>query len=501
MDNNTRVQTAPKNRDLLKATIGCVLIGILLILSNIWQGNSARRSTEEAVHSVSNFYLQELAGRREQVVASNLNDSINKMYAAVGLLRKEDLSSIIRLQVFSARMRTLYKLEKFAFVDANGLIYTEKGAQDGIESYSFDYRVISGPEISVKDLDSTDKKVIIAIPVNDIPFVGQRLVACFMEIDINRLLEGISLQTDSNSATFCNLYYEDGTSLTNIVLGGQSADGNLLTALREAEFPTGYSLDRVEADFREGNEGIISFTYHGTSENMYYTPVTDTNWMLTYLIRESIIGEQINTISQGIILRSTLQTVGIAIVMFAVFAVIILQNRRAGRLALEKETAEAENRAKQQELEQRLALQNQLLEQERQNESLTIMHGMLKSGPWFMDFDEQGQMTGVTWSDTFREMLGYSGAEDFPDRLESWSDLLHKDDKERVLNEFNETINDYTGQKVYDVEYRLLTKNAGWRWFHAVGQLSRRPDGTPITYVGIFVDITESKQMEQALAE
>ena len=494
-------QKTPKSRNYQIAIIGGVLIVIMLILSNLWMGASARRSTEDAVHAVSDFYLEELAGRREQVVASNLNDSINNMYAAIGLLEQDDLSDVEHLQAFQLRMRTLYRLEKFAFVDANGLIYTATGTQNDIDSYSFDYRSISEPEISIKDLESADKKVIIAVPVDDIPFIGQTLVASFMEIDINRLLEGLSLQTGDNSATFCNLYNEDATSLTNVVLGGQSTSTNLLTALREAEFPAGLTIEQVEVDFREGNGGVISFTYRGTSENMYYTPVAGTNWMLTYLIRDSIIGEQINTISQGIIRRSMIQTLGITLVMFAVFVFIIQQNRRASRLELEKETAEAENRAKQQELEQRLALQNQLLEQERQNESLTIMHGMLKSGPWFMDFDEQGQMIGATWSDTFRKMLGYSSEEDFPNVLESWSDLLHQDDKERVLNEFNETINDYTGQKVYDVEYRLLTKNEGWRWFHAVGQLTRRPDGSPITYVGIFVDVTQQKEMEQALAD
>ena len=126
---------------------------------------------------------------------------------------------------------------------------------------------------------------------------------------------------------------------------------------------------------------------------------------------------------------------------------------------------------------------------------------MLNSGPWYMDFDEQGNMTSVTWSDTFRQMLGYESTEDFPDVLESWSDLLHENDKERVLKEYNDTVHDYTGQKTYDVEYQLLTKDRGWRWFHAVGQLSRRPDGSPITYVGMFVDITEQKELEQKLEE
>ena len=138
-----------------------------------------------------------------------------------------------------------------------------------------------------------------------------------------------------------------------------------------------------------------------------------------------------------------------------------------------------------------------------QNEaaSLDTIHEMLGSGKWTMDFDEAGVMVRVTWSDEFRRMLGYHGTEDFPDVLESWSELLHPDDRERVLSEYNETISDYTGQKTYDVEYRLLTKNRGYRWYRAVGKPTRRPDGSPITYVGVFIDVTEQKEMMQQLAQ
>lgn len=140
---------------------------------------------------------------------------------------------------------------------------------------------------------------------------------------------------------------------------------------------------------------------------------------------------------------------------------------------------------------------------ELQNEaaSLDTIHEMLGSGKWTMDFDEEGVMKSVTWSDEFRRMLGYNDADDFPDVLKSWSDLLHPDDKDRVLREYNETLYDYTGQKTYDVEYRLLTKNRGYRWYRAVGKPTRRPDGSPKTYVGVFIDITEQKEMMQELAQ
>ena len=141
-----------------------------------------------------------------------------------------------------------------------------------------------------------------------------------------------------------------------------------------------------------------------------------------------------------------------------------------------------------------LALQNEAA-------SLNTIHEMLGSGKWTMDFDETGEMVRVKWSDEFRRMLGYHDTDDFPDLLESWSDLLHPDDKERILKEYNETISDYTGKKTYDVEYRLLTKNRGYRWYRAVGKPTRRPDGSPITYVGVFIDITRQKEMIQELAQ
>ena len=138
---------------------------------------------------------------------------------------------------------------------------------------------------------------------------------------------------------------------------------------------------------------------------------------------------------------------------------------------------------------------------EREQTSLYILHEMLHSGMWTMDFNERGEMTDVFWSDEFRRMLGYESEEDFPNVLESWSDLLPDDDRERVLKEFNDTVADYTGQMTFDVEYQLLTKDRGWRWFHAVGRLSRREDGSPITYVGLFVDITDQKKLQRELDE
>ena len=95
-----------------------------------------------------------------------------------------------------------------------------------------------------------------------------------------------------------------------------------------------------------------------------------------------------------------------------------------------------------------------LKELEHETTSLRIVHEILESGMWSMEFDEQGKMERVLWSDEFRRMIGYRDEEDFPNRLESWSDLLHEEQKAHVLDEYYSTIADYTGKKIFDVKYR-----------------------------------------------
>ena len=76
---------------------------------------SAREDNERAAHSVSVLYLDELAGRREQVVENNLQNKIRDLRVAVSLMTEEDLSDMEHLQAYQARMKSLYTLDKFAY--------------------------------------------------------------------------------------------------------------------------------------------------------------------------------------------------------------------------------------------------------------------------------------------------------------------------------------------------------------------------------------------------
>ncbi|MCR5155476.1 MAG: response regulator, partial [Butyrivibrio sp.] len=282
-------------------------------------GNIAGNDTKSAVRNVSLLYLSELAGRREQVVSAALNDYIRDLDTALGLIEAEDLESFESLKAYQLRMKQLYDLDKYAFIDSNGLIYTSRGTRTDIDQYQIDYVNLSEPEISIKNLKSREKKVIIAVPADNLTVEGKTLVVCFMEIDMNTMLRNVSLSSNNNT-TFCNIYTETG---------------------------------------------VVSFNYNGIDETLYYVPVHGTNWMLTYLIRESIIGEQISTISQGIIIRGLIQSILTALVLAGMFVLIFAQQRQSAKAQMEMEVNETENRIKQQELEEQLVMQEELLEQEK----------------------------------------------------------------------------------------------------------------------------------------
>ena len=71
---------------------------LILVIGTIWVGRSAKTDKEFAVRSVSLLYLDELAGRREQVVTENTQEKITVFNIALELMTEDDLSDLAHLQ-------------------------------------------------------------------------------------------------------------------------------------------------------------------------------------------------------------------------------------------------------------------------------------------------------------------------------------------------------------------------------------------------------------------
>ena len=127
-------------------------------------------------------------------------------------------------------------------------------------------------------------------------------------------------------------------------------------------------------------------------------------------------------------------------------------------------------------------------------EDLALVNASIHSAPWIFECDEKGRIVRVSWSHAFRQILGYHDALDLPNQLDAWSELLHPEDKDRVMTLLLETVADKTNTTKFSVEYRLRLKNGQYQWFRASAEATRRLDGTASRVTGIICNIEEEKR-------
>jgi PAS domain S-box-containing protein len=110
-------------------------------------------------------------------------------------------------------------------------------------------------------------------------------------------------------------------------------------------------------------------------------------------------------------------------------------------------------------------------------------------------YDAEGSVLYV--SPQVERILGYS-PRDWAEIPGFWSNLLHPDDRERVILESERTSR--TGEP-YRQEYRMIAADGRIVWFRDESVLLRDEEGRPLVWQGVMVDITERKEAEERLLE
>ncbi len=109
-------------------------------------------------------------------------------------------------------------------------------------------------------------------------------------------------------------------------------------------------------------------------------------------------------------------------------------------------------------------------------------------------------VTDVAWfSDAWFEMLGYAPGE-LPPRGQTWIDLLHPEDKPRVLGVLTEHMR--RDRSDYNADIRLRCKAGHYRWVRTIGRIhSWSASGVPTRVVGTHVDIDQQKRVDADLLQ
>lgn len=113
-------------------------------------------------------------------------------------------------------------------------------------------------------------------------------------------------------------------------------------------------------------------------------------------------------------------------------------------------------------------------------------------GIWDWDIDNNTIFKSARW----KSMLGFS-ADEIQDDFNSFDNLLHPDDKQRV----QDTLQSYLENKIdkYEIEFRLKHKDGSYKWILARASALRDEQGKPYRMAGSHTDITERKESEEKI--
>jgi PAS domain S-box-containing protein len=107
--------------------------------------------------------------------------------------------------------------------------------------------------------------------------------------------------------------------------------------------------------------------------------------------------------------------------------------------------------------------------------------------------DETG--SNVYTSPRLESELGYTAQEWVTDK-ELYAKVLHPEDRERVLAEYRRTRDT---DEPFRAEYRMIARDGTVHWFHDEAAVIRDETGRPAYFHGFLLDITNQKQLADAL--
>ena len=105
------------------------------------------------------------------------------------------------------------------------------------------------------------------------------------------------------------------------------------------------------------------------------------------------------------------------------------------------------------------------------------------------------QSTALYMSPRVEALTGYTMSE-WVATPDLWRDSVHPEDRDRVM-ELSQRTNQ-TGEP-FRAEYRLRRRDGSYRWVQDEAMLIHSDDGRPLHWQGIFYDVTERRQAEEAL--
>lgn len=325
------------------------VLGILLIivtLSTLWLLKSSQKTTAEAVYDVSKMYLEELTTQQANQVTTTLDSQIQQLFTAIHSLRESDTENIPKIQSFIGTMKKLNGFDFFAFIDEQGIVYTENAAFPGISKFTFLGSDFTEPVISFDQSMGQSNLLLISVPMENTSLEGRSIIAAAAGINADTVSERLSLN-ENNGKSFSNVIMPNGGYVIRTKHTHIAENTNMLSTLQqEADFTDENALSTWREDMRHGQANMVVYELQDVIHYTYYMPVKGTDWFITTTLHYDLISENVDVIRTTLTKNSIFQLMLILLVLFFLFLVYNSMQKRNDALKLEKIKAEEGNKAK-----------------------------------------------------------------------------------------------------------------------------------------------------------
>lgn len=325
---------------VLTAVIGSLIVAEMLTANALWSANHTTVATDEAVSSVSSFYLEAMADRRAKTITNLINNSFEEMEKAVAFISDEKISSQEELRNTVGKVVSLLSLKRLALVDTDNVVYTQYTTYTGRSRHSFlSEEKLSSKTITTVSIYGSSKQLCLAIPTPGLTLMGKPFKVCFVQWDINDIVDLLAF--DDQGRTHFALYSKNGENLSGTELGPVIKTHNFFDALRG--YVSKDVWDKNRKNFANEKAGSLTFSHNKAEETLCYVPINGTGWEMAVLIRDSVIQDQIRHVSQKNIEAGRKQII-FALASVLVLAVVLLlefTKLSKDKLNEEKEASEA----------------------------------------------------------------------------------------------------------------------------------------------------------------
>jgi len=151
------------------------------------------------------------------------------------------------------------------------------------------------------------------------------------------------------------------------------------------------------------------------------------------------------------------------------------------------------------ELEQRIKELESHLEQMEETLRVSVERNRLATSAAKVGVWDWNIKTGDFYLDpNIKAILGYTDDE-IPNDVEIWVKYVHPEDSKAVMEAAQACLDGKTAEYIF--EHRMLHKDGSIRWILVRGKAIRDESGNAVRLIGTDADITDRKQVEEALRE